>query len=136
MDTATIAVVISGTVAMGALVVTPVITFINEWFKWRRESKRVENDRFLQLTTDLIESLSRLQVEQIMYTNEIKKVHSKMLKHYYLWELMLQARLRERDKESLLEIRSLVESQEQNFHDTASVIADKILAFSASYVDR
>ena len=134
LDIAVISVIISGMVAVGALIVTPIIAFINEWFKWRRESKQAKTDRFLHLTNELLGYLARLELEELTYRKVIKKVHGEMLQHYYMWELALASGLKHKERESLLSLRDLVENPSQDFHETAAEIVDKVLSLSAAYI--
>ena len=134
LDVAVISVIISGMVAVGALIVTPIIAFVNEWFKWRRESKQAKVDRFLHLTNELLGYLAKLELENLTYTNVIKQVHGEMLQHYYMWELVLAPSLKHKEREALLSLRELIENPSQNFHETAAGIVDKVLSLSAAYM--
>jgi hypothetical protein len=139
-DIATLSVIISGAVALGALVISPVTALIVDWLKWRRENKSKESEVFTKSTVDLVTRLNYFR-QNANYTegigqNKFLVIYGELLKEYFSWERLGWNHCNKKEKELVLEFRKKVLNSPHSIKELLPELTNEILDLSSSVGQR
>ncbi len=133
-EPATLSVIISGIVAIGALVISPLINLITDWIKWRREREIAEIQAFTDATNALVTRLSSFMgnddfTEGIEHNN-ILVIFGELLKDYFIWESFSWINCSPKDREQILGFREKIQSGPYSLHGLQPGLTNEILQMS------
>jgi len=142
LDVTIISVIVSGCVAVAALLAPLLVNFVSEERKWARERKAVQASRVDQSTMDLIQAVAPLLIGSWSYAQDAtgrdwRPMYADLRGKYYAWERALWPHCNNGEREHLKEMRAkLATAKTSDLVNLASEFADEVLTLAHTVSER
>jgi hypothetical protein len=142
LDSSLISVIVSGCVAVAAVVIPPLVSLVSEWLKWARENKAAEAGRFDQATMNLLKLITPFSTGSVSNAEaatqrDWTQLYADLRSKYYIWERVLWSHCKEDERVKLRELRAKIEAMNvQGLVRSASDLANEVLSLAHSLGER
>jgi len=138
ISTEQLAVIISGLVAVGSLLVSPIISLRLERIKWDREQKAMVNQEINQATVELLSKLQffSVKVPQVQHKSDIAVAEMELRQAYFSWEMTVGAYCKKHDEEFLKDTSKKILGSPYTLPEYHPELTNKVLDFSKDIRNR
>jgi len=109
MDIALISVIVTGSVALGTVLLTPILNLIVETIKWRREANASKSKKIEEATKDLLAVIAEYQTDiHLDGKRKLETIYSEILTKGYWWEFAITPYCKKDESEKVTQIRAVL----------------------------
>ena len=139
-DTAYLSVIVSGVVAIGSLIISPVINLIIERAKWKKENKEKIFQRLYNTTIDLLNKLQYFSMPSIgqaeqMGEKSYLRSFGELQRDYFSWEMAIKPYCKEKDNEILNNMRGIFLGNPHDLSKSHPDLTNQIIEYSSKTME-
>lgn len=130
---ALVSIIASSTIALVSLVLSPLVSFFVDSFRWKRERKAAEAQRIEKSAIELLTMLSAFRSGYVTTATggSYAEAFSKLLTKYYAWEIVIRPYCTAMERQSVDALRAQFENGDAKIlYDKGPRLANEILDYS------
>jgi hypothetical protein len=140
LDIATLSVIISGSVAIGALIITPITSLLVDFYRWKREMHTKEHNALTDSTVQLVTVLSHFagdEDETLIITNKkYEAAYADLRLNYFTWERNIWQRAKKNERQEIIDLRATILRSPYTLKEIYMKLIDNILDLDSKVRER
>ncbi len=137
MDIALISVIVTGSVALGTVLLTPILSLVVDTIKWRREAKGSRAKKVEGATKDLLAVVAEYQTDiHLDGVRKLETIYADILTKGYYWQYAITPYCRETELAKVEKIRTVLLDRTKVRGQESNAIVKEILDLARAVDER